>query len=104
MSRIAVDMDEVITDALTKHVHLYNQHFGKQTTFEDLAGKSLPEFAEEHERQQVIDFVMNEEFFQTWTFFPARLKRLRLYRKSMSCSSRLPRWKFRSHFLRSTIG
>lgn len=76
MSRIAVDMDEVITDALTKHVQLYNEHFGKQTTFEDLAGLSLPQYAEEHEREKVIDFVMTESFFADLDVLPGAIETL----------------------------
>lgn len=76
MSRIAVDMDEVITDALTKHVQMYNEHFGKQTTFEDLVGVSLPQYAQEHEREKVIEFVMTETFFEDLDVFPGAIETL----------------------------
>lgn len=63
MSRIAVDMDEVITDALSKHIYLYNQHFNKQIEHSELIGKSLPEYALPEERSKVYEIVHHETFF-----------------------------------------
>ena len=76
MSRIAVDMDEVITDALTKHVDLYNKHFEKRVTHEDLVGMSLPDFVEEHEREKVIDIVMDASFFADLAIIPGAIETL----------------------------
>ncbi len=76
MSRIAVDMDEVITDALSKHVDLYNKHFEKRVTHEDLVGTSLPDFVEEHEREKVIEIVMDASFFADLAIIPGAIETL----------------------------
>ena len=39
--RIAVDMDEVLADALGKQLRAYNEHFGAQVTSESLHGLEL---------------------------------------------------------------
>ena len=39
--RIAIDMDEVMADALAEHVRRYNLAFGAQLTIADLHGRSL---------------------------------------------------------------
>jgi 5'(3')-deoxyribonucleotidase/uncharacterized protein with PQ loop repeat len=41
--RIAIDMDEVMADALAEHVRRYNTTFGAQVTLEDLHGRHLEE-------------------------------------------------------------
>ena len=41
MKRIAVDMDEVIADAVTEHLLRYNRDHGEQITKADLHGKWL---------------------------------------------------------------
>ncbi|MBX3073868.1 hypothetical protein KF707_04000 [Candidatus Obscuribacterales bacterium] len=77
MRRIAVDMDEVITDALSKHVRLYNEHFNKQVIIDEhLVGLSLREFAEEHERLKVREFVDDEMFFAEMDVLPGALETL----------------------------
>lgn len=76
MKRIAVDMDEVITDALSKHVRLYNHHFKKQVTIEDLVGLSLPQYAEEHEREMVHQLVDTHDFFATMDILPGAIETL----------------------------
>ncbi|WP_112180516.1 MULTISPECIES: 5'-3'-deoxyribonucleotidase [Paraliobacillus] len=54
MKRIAIDMDEVIADALSKHVSLYNQKYNEHITSKDLNGTNLtdlrPELKEEIDR------------------------------------------------------
>ena len=43
--RIAIDMDGVIADHLSKHLELYNRDYQDQLTFADLQGKKLREVA-----------------------------------------------------------
>lgn len=54
MKRIAIDMDEVIADALPKHVSLFNQKYNETITMKDLNGKKLedlrPDLKEEINR------------------------------------------------------
>lgn len=51
--RIAVDMDEVIADFLSKHLALYNAEFGDGLTADDLRGKKLRELVVEERRFQL---------------------------------------------------
>jgi 5'(3')-deoxyribonucleotidase len=76
MVRIAVDMDEVITDALTKHLDLYNEHFDKELTEHDLTGFTLPSFVPDHERERVIAFVEQESFFADMAVLPGAVETL----------------------------
>ena len=41
--RIAIDMDEVMADALAEHVRRYNLAFGAQLTVAQLHGRHLEE-------------------------------------------------------------
>jgi 5'(3')-deoxyribonucleotidase len=41
MKRIAIDMDEVIADFITKHLSLFNTHYKENLTYEDLRGTRL---------------------------------------------------------------
>ena len=61
--RIAVDMDEVIADTLTKHLALYNAEFGESLTFDDLRGKKLQDLVVEEHREKVESFLTAEDFF-----------------------------------------
>lgn len=76
MSRIAIDMDEVITDALSKHVNLYDQHFNKKTNVEDLVGMSLPQYVAPEEKLKVIEIVQHETFFDDLEVFPGAIETL----------------------------
>lgn len=76
MSRIAVDMDEVITDAFTKHVRLYEQHFTKKVDHDKLIGKTLPDYAEPEEKRKVIEFVEHETFFADLDVIPGAIETL----------------------------
>jgi 5'(3')-deoxyribonucleotidase len=55
--RIAVDMDEVITDFLSKHLALYNAEFGEGLKADDLRGKKLRELVVEERRSQLETFL-----------------------------------------------
>lgn len=62
--RIAVDMDEVIADFLSKHLALYNAEFGESLTADDLLrGKKLRELVVEERRPQLETFLSEDGFF-----------------------------------------
>lgn len=63
MAIIAVDMDEVIADALGRHIERYNEHFGLSVTREDCLGTHLRHLVPHEHKQQVEDFIFAEEFF-----------------------------------------
>lgn len=63
MARIAIDMDEVIADALSKHLEQYNSHFGKNLEREDLMGKMLHEYVSREEASKLYEFLVDETFF-----------------------------------------
>ncbi|GGD25475.1 5' nucleotidase, NT5C type [Pontibacillus salipaludis] len=43
MERIAVDMDDVIADPLSKHIEVFNERFNEDISIQDLQGKYLTE-------------------------------------------------------------
>lgn len=61
--RIAVDMDEVIADFLSKHLALYNAEFGESLTPDDLRGKKLHDLVVEERRPQLETFLTADDFF-----------------------------------------
>lgn len=66
MKRIAIDMDEVMADYFTSNLQLFNSHFNKSLTKEDLQGKRItdiyPELAAElHEITNQAGFFRNLE-------------------------------------------
>jgi 5'(3')-deoxyribonucleotidase len=63
MAIIAVDMDEVIADALGKHLEQYNNHFGKSVTREDTLGTHLRHIVPVDHQDIVEQFIFSEEFF-----------------------------------------
>lgn len=63
MAIIAVDMDEVIADALGRHIERYNAHYGLSVTREDCLGTHLRHLVPSEHKQQVEDFIFAEEFF-----------------------------------------
>ena len=61
--RIAIDMDEVIADFLSKHLALYNAEFGESLTADDLRGKKLRELVVEERRARLETFLTADDFF-----------------------------------------
>ena len=55
--RIAIDMDEVIADFVSKHLALYNAEFGEGLKADDLRGKKLRELVVEERRSQLETFL-----------------------------------------------
>ncbi len=60
--RIAVDMDEVMADFLSKHLALYNADFGESVTADDLRGKTLRELVVEERRARLETFLSARHF------------------------------------------
>lgn len=63
MKRIAIDMDEVITDLLVKHVAVFNEAYNEQITLEDLQGKKLGDL-HPHLTNEISEFLTDPAFFR----------------------------------------
>lgn len=68
--RIAVDMDEVIADALGEHITRYNRQYQKEMTREDLHGKNIREAVPFEISHEVESLVHTTEFFSELEVFP----------------------------------
>ena len=66
MSRkiIAIDMDEVLADFLTKELHIYEKEFGVRYTPEQLTGKELYQVVPDEHRDIVYGYPHREGFFR----------------------------------------
>ena len=60
--RIAIDMDEVMADALIEHLRRYNTTFGAVVTPDDLRGRHLEELVPAAHRA-ALDAMLDESFF-----------------------------------------
>jgi 5'(3')-deoxyribonucleotidase/uncharacterized protein with PQ loop repeat len=60
--RIAIDMDEVMADALAEHVRRYNAAYGGGLTIDDLRGRQLEDWIPEAHRDAVAD-MLDASFF-----------------------------------------
>jgi 5'(3')-deoxyribonucleotidase len=63
MKRIAIDMDEVIADFVSKHLHLYNTNFNESLTVDDLHGTRLWTIRP-HLSKEILDYVDDPLFFR----------------------------------------
>ncbi len=67
---ICVDMDEVIADALSEHIHRYNRDFDERLTINDLHGRWIWD-AVPAERQHVLErYIRSDDFFANLRVFP----------------------------------
>jgi 5'(3')-deoxyribonucleotidase len=64
MSRIAVDMDEVIADALSEYLARYNADFGTSLTKHDLKGKRMADLVAPEHWPRLDAYFDDESFFQ----------------------------------------
>ena len=79
MATIAVDMDEVMADALTEHLERYNSLFDTTITKQDLHGFHLREIIPAENRHLTEQLVHTEDFFADLAVMPGAqevLKRL----------------------------
>ena len=70
MKRIAVDMDEVIADAVTEHLLRYNRDHGEQITKDDLHGKWLWDVVTVDRHPMLEAYLRSEDFFAVLEVMP----------------------------------
>jgi 5'(3')-deoxyribonucleotidase len=62
--RIAVDMDEVLADALGEHLTRYNRDHGESITKADLHGRSLWSIVSADRYARLESYLLAEDFFE----------------------------------------
>jgi 5'(3')-deoxyribonucleotidase/uncharacterized protein with PQ loop repeat len=67
--RIAIDMDEVMADALAEHVRRYNAAFGAQLTIADLRGRHLEDWISPAQRK-TVEAMLDASFFADLAVMP----------------------------------
>jgi 5'(3')-deoxyribonucleotidase/uncharacterized protein with PQ loop repeat len=67
--RIAIDMDEVMADALAEHVRRYNVAFGATLAIADLRGRHLEDWIAPAERE-AVDAMLDASFFADLPVMP----------------------------------
>ncbi|WP_158820494.1 5'-3'-deoxyribonucleotidase [Granulicella sp. S156] len=71
--RIAVDMDEVITDTLGKQLRLYNQRCGTSASRSDLHGNNLVDIAPTSHKEWLVSMLYEPGFFADLEPMPGSL-------------------------------
>ncbi|HET7579993.1 MAG TPA: 5'-3'-deoxyribonucleotidase [Bacillales bacterium] len=61
--RIAIDMDEVIADAVSKHLALFNRDYKENLTSDDLHGKKLRDLRP-HLKNEIREYFDDPSFFR----------------------------------------
>src|SRR5271163_800212 len=64
MKRIAVDMDEVLADALSEHLARYNRDHGEAITKDQLEGKWLWDIVSADRHERLEGYLRSEDFFE----------------------------------------
>lgn len=67
---IAVDMDEVIADALGEHLLRYNRDFEERMTTEDLRGRWLWQCVPEERHEALERYMRSDDFFEVLGVMP----------------------------------
>jgi 5'-nucleotidase len=67
--RIAIDMDEVMADALSEHVRRYNEAFGAAISVEHLTGRHLEDCVPP-EHREAAESMFDASFFEDLALFP----------------------------------
>jgi 5'(3')-deoxyribonucleotidase len=67
--RIAIDMDEVMADALAEHVRRYNTAFGTRITIDDLHGRHLEDCIPP-EHRSAAEGLLDATFFEQLAVLP----------------------------------
>ncbi|WP_370521141.1 5'-3'-deoxyribonucleotidase [Edaphobacter sp. 12200R-103] len=78
MKRIAVDMDEVMADALAEHLLRYNRDHEDKLTLEDLHGKKLWDVVAVDRHNALEGYLRSEDFFESLTVMPESQRVMRL--------------------------
>ena len=77
MKRIAVDMDEVIADAVAEHLLRYNRHFNENLTKADLNGKWIWDVVQRDRHDMLETWIRSKDFFADLELFPDAQRVLR---------------------------
>ena len=67
--RIAIDMDEVMADAVAEHLRRYNTAFGTRLTTDDLHGRHLEEYVPS-EHRSAAEAMLDSTFFEHLAVLP----------------------------------
>ncbi len=67
--RIAIDMDEVMADAVAEHLRRYNTAFGARLAIDDLHGRHLEEFVPP-EHRATAEAMLDSTFFEQLAVLP----------------------------------
>jgi len=67
--RIAIDMDEVMADAVAEHLRRYNAAFGARLAVDDLHGRHLEEFVPP-EHRAAAEAMLDSTFFEQLAVLP----------------------------------
>jgi len=78
VKRIAVDMDEVMADALAEHLLRYNRDHEDKLTLEDLHGKKLWDVVAVDRHNALEGYLRSEDFFESLTVMPESQRVMRL--------------------------
>ena len=70
MKRIAVDMDEVMADAVTEHLLRYNRDYDEQITKADLHGKWLWDVVSVDRHPALEQYLRSDDFFAVLDVMP----------------------------------
>ncbi|HVW76613.1 MAG TPA: hypothetical protein VHB45_03300 [Alloacidobacterium sp.] len=70
MKRIAIDMDEVLADALGEHIIRYNRDHNEAVTKADLHGKWLWEIVSADRQERLEGYLRSEDFFENLEVMP----------------------------------
>ncbi len=68
--RIAIDMDEVMADAVTEHLRRYNRDFAEEITVADLEGKWLWDVVNQDRHAALEAYLRSEDFFAVLGVMP----------------------------------
>ena len=67
---IAIDMDEVMADALGEHLMRYNRDFGAKITTEQLRGRWLWDVVDPSHLEKLEAYIRSEDFFDVLGVMP----------------------------------
>src|SRR5690242_20361929 len=70
MKRIAVDMDEVLADALGKLIRLYNTEFSENLTIQDMWGNWMVDVLPAGRQDRLMGYLQEPDFFEDLEVMP----------------------------------
>ena len=68
--RIAIDMDEVMADAVAEHLRRYNEQFEERLTVADLEGRWLWDVVDRSRHRELEGYLRSEDFFRVLSVMP----------------------------------